>query len=55
MITVHPIYNIGIPTALSVAMSNALPHIQLPVGEQGGDKVLEGLFDSRAGLTVGDC
>jgi hypothetical protein len=37
----------------AMSISNALPHIQLKVGSSGSDSLLEGMFDSGAGLNVG--
>ena len=50
----HPVYMIGVPSTPPVPMSNALPYIQIQVGDHIGGKVLEGLYDSGASLTVGD-
>jgi hypothetical protein len=36
-----------------MSISNALPHIQLKVGNSDSDSFLEGMFDLGAGLNVG--
>jgi hypothetical protein len=37
----------------AMSISNALPHIQLKVGSSDSDSLLEGMFESGAGLNVG--
>jgi hypothetical protein len=39
----------------SMSISNTLPHIQLKIGSSDSDSLLEGIFDSGAGINIRSC